>query len=174
MPNEEKEKERYLFDTLVFYEFFETILRRGKSDKSIVKFIGKYDEIDKFLSIFSVAEIINKLKDAPRVRAYKYKGFYDTVIATVRTLQEGVGVAVVEGDVDKTLTSLIIDPDKLLKYTYKNGSIQDAILLIIADDIDAVFVTDNKHILDAKDIPVKRITINHFTKILEQRYEKRN
>jgi len=164
----------FLLDTMIFREWFRQILADEKlPDPEIIKIIAKLRDkkVQLFLSVFSVAEIISNLKREPSIRPHKIRsGYIETMKAITQDLQNMTGCIIIEGDFNKKLDKIHIDPERLMKYSHLVGQVKDSILLIIAEDNELVFVTKDTDVLESKDAYRHTIGINHFVKLMKERH----
>ncbi len=165
----------FLLDTMIFREWFRQILADEKiPDPEIIKILAELREKGEplFLSIFSIAEIIHNIKDAPGIKAYKIKkGYLETIIKLTETLQSMTGCRIIEGDFNKSLDKIHIDSHRLMKYSHLADGVKDSVLLIIAEDNELIFVTKDGGSLKAKDAYEHTMGETSFVRSMKKKYD---
>ena len=158
-------------DTSIIREWFVRIIVGDRRDVETIEFLRKHKEINKFISIYGVAELIETLKKEPSIQHKKLtKEFiWDLIKALQNTLTnlkiieeyaEPEGVSKYRGIV---LSSEIVD------FTYLCGDLKDSIHVEIAKNNDLLFVTKDDEVGRVKELYPKIEGIRS----LIRRYEKK-
>ncbi len=126
-------------------------LRRfGPRNPDVIKFLINHRDIEKFISIFTIAEIVHVLKYSD-----EFKG-YDLELATIKwlmeLLQEAVGFSVIK-EVSlggNSIKGVIISPD-IVDFVDKHSHIIDCIHIDIAKHNELTFVSNERDLGKMKD-----------------------
>lgn len=123
--------EKVYLDTNLIIGFFKNIIRKKKKtgeDPEIIKFLAIHDEIKKFISIFSIAEIIESLEEEFPSHALTQ----DYILDLIETLRNTIELEIIE---DVKVSKNIIN------YTYLCRDVKDAIHIDICQASELWFIT---------------------------------
>ena len=123
--------EKIYLDTNLLIGFFKNIIQKEKKPSEyplIIDFLAKHNEIEKFISIFSIAEIIEVLR-----RTYSANNLSkEYILGLVDTLSASIDLKVIK---EASLSDRIID------YTYLCNDAKDAIHIDICRASEMWFIT---------------------------------
>ena len=145
--------DKIYLDTNLIIGFFKNIIKKKKykEDPKFIRFLSDKNEIQKFISIFTVAEVIQVLR--------KEFGSHDLskryILDLIDTLRGTVGLNIIE---NVELTSDIIH------YTYLCDDLKDAVHVSIAQINDIWFVTRDDDAGKTKELYNKVISERKFIK----------
>ncbi len=142
MPSKDDVKQIYI-DTSLLHEWIARLMRGEKGeDTEIIKFLRDHEEITRFISIFTIAELVESLLfHEKRIRDYMKKR--ETVESLAQILMETTGIRIVEYEKRDEHVGIFISP-KIVDYVAKCGSIKDAVHVCIAEHEDLWLVTHDK------------------------------
>lgn len=170
MTTKDDLKHVYL-DTSVILPWFQNMLQNKKDSKGhieapkIIQFLVDHPEIEKYISYFTIAEIVeellfktDKIKDYMK-RLEHVKAFVEVFQLTIPNL------SIIEQEESKNGESGILIPaPELLEYTAKIGDVKDAIHVCIAKHEDIYMVTKDDKVGKAQSVYPKIIGMIGFAK----------
>ncbi len=164
MPNE-----KIYLDVNIFREWFVRMIRGEKGKVFYIEFLSKRDEIEKHISIFGIAELIETLKKEPRVQHKKLTK--ELILALIDALRNTIGLEIIEEDKiqKEKFRGFFVSP-KIVEFTYLCGDLKDSIHVEIARNNDLLFITKDDKIGQVKVIYPKVEGIRS----LIRRYKKKN
>lgn len=150
-------------DTNLVYEWFSRLMRSEKREEpKIIKFFCEHKEIKKFVSIFTVAELIEKL-------LFKQDGIKEhmknkeMVLSFLRSLMQMTGIQII-GFKEEDEGSIFVS-SKIIEYTVICRSMKDAIHVSIAKQENLWFLTHDDEIGKLKPAYEKIITDTHLFRV---------
>ncbi|MBI4170847.1 MAG: hypothetical protein HY514_04075 [Candidatus Aenigmarchaeota archaeon] len=169
MPSK-KDLMRVYLDNSTIEPWFEAILIEGKHMKTpgFIQFLIVHKEIEKFISSFTVAELVEKLMfHTEKVRPFMKKlelieGFVNTFQQTIPNL-----TIIEEEQAPNGQRGLFISVPELIQFTAKIGDIKDAIHVCIAKHEDLYLVTKDDNIGRVQDIYQRTVGMVGFMKAFE-------
>ncbi|MBI2583045.1 MAG: PIN domain-containing protein [Candidatus Aenigmarchaeota archaeon] len=121
-------KKVYL-DTNIVYGFFQNIIRGKMDHPEIIKFLAERKDVEKYISTFTVAEIVeNLLKEFP-YRSLKK----DYIMSLVDTLRLTVDLKILQETIELS--------GELVDFVYECKDAKDSLHVLIAKKNDLFFIT---------------------------------
>jgi len=155
-------------DTSLLLEWFARLMREDKRDDEprIIKFLREQREIKKFISIFTIAELVEDLLFHEKRIKYHMKKI-ELIESFAKSLMETTAIRIIEMEKDDEHKGIFISPN-IVKYTAICGSIKDAIHVCIAEHEDLWLVTHDDKIGKLKPSYKKITTDTHLLKLFEK------
>lgn len=165
MPSKNDVKQIYI-DTSLLHGWFARLMRGEKEGNTeIVKFLIDQKEIKKFISIFTIAELVESLLfHEKRIRDYMKKK--EVIESFAEILIETTGIRILELEKRDEHKGIFISP-KIVEYTALCGSVKDAIHVVIAEHEDLWLITHDNKIGKIKPLYNRIITDKHLLKLFE-------
>lgn len=161
-------EEKIYIDINIFREWFVRTIKNNATPVFYVKFLSEHIEIEKRISIFSIAELVETLLKEPELQNIKLtKGW---ISGLIETFKDTMGVKIIEEDkiYKGKYRGFYVSP-KVVEFTYLCGDLKDSIHVDIAKNNDLLFVTKDDKIGRVKAVYPKVEGIRS----LIRRYEKR-
>jgi len=170
MPSKQDLMRVYL-DTCVILPWFQNIITNKKDSKGkievpkIIQFLVEHPEIEKYISAFTVAELVKELmfktdKVKPHMKRLEYvQGFIETFQLTIPNMN----IIELEESKNGEKGILIPVPD-LIKYTSLIGDVPDAIHVCIAKHEDIYMVTKDDKVGKVQSVYSKTVGMIGFAK----------
>lgn len=155
-------------DTSLLHEWFARLMRKERIElyPEIILFLRKHDEIKKFISIFTIAELVESLLfHEKRIREHMKK--LELIEYFVNLLMETTGIKIIELEKKGGHKGIFISPN-IIKYTAVCGSVKDAIHLCVAEHEDLWLVTHDDKFGKLKPLYAKITTDTHLLKVFEE------
>lgn len=156
-------------DTSIIREWFVRIILGDRRDVETVEFLRKHEEINKFISIYGIAELIETLKKEPRIQHKKLtKEFiWDMIRALQNTL---TNLKIIEEDIAEGISKYkgIVLSSEIIDFTFLCGDLKDSIHVEIAKNNDLLFVTKDDKVGKVKELYPKVIGIRKFIRRHEE------
>ena len=155
-------------DTSLLHEWFARLMRGEKQyyEPKIIAFLRKHSEINKFISIFTIAELVESL-------LFREKGIHDhmkkleTINSFVQVFVETTGIKIIEFEKKDVHRGIFISPN-IVKYTAECGEVKDAIHVCIAEHEDLALVTHDDKFGRIKPLYEKIVTDKHLMKLFKE------
>ena len=143
MPSKNDVKQIYI-DTSLLREWIARLMRGEKEeDTQIIKFLREHEEIKKFISVFTIAELVeNLLFKEKRIKDFMRK--QEVVESFSQILMDTTGIKIIEQERKEEHVGIFISP-KIVDYVAKCGSIKDSIHVCIAEHEDLWLVTHDNN-----------------------------
>jgi len=145
--------QRVYLDTNLLMDFFRRIIRHRKDIPEIIEFLEERKETEKYISVFTIAEItanlMNEFKDRNLKKEY--------IIGLVNTLKSTIQLNIIEHEVIE-LSSIMID------YAYECRDAKDSIHVLIAKKNDLWFITRDNDVPRLKPLYEKIMGERKFRK----------
>ena len=173
MPSK-KDLERVYLDTSVVLPWFQNLMRGTKDSRGtietpeIIEFLIARPEIAKYISYFTIAEIVKELMfKTDKVRSHLKR--LEIVQSFVLTFQGTIpNLSIIELEESKNGEKGILIPiPELLQYTALIGDTSDAIHVCIAKHEDIYLVTKDDKVGKVKILYPKTIGMKDFAKAFE-------
>jgi hypothetical protein len=166
MAAKDEIKQVYL-DTNLLREWFARLMRKEtREDPRIIKFLREHDEIKKFVSIFTIAELVESLLfHETRIRDHMKE--VKVIGSFAQVLMETTGIKVIELEKEDDHRGIFVSPN-VVKYTGICGSLKDAIHVCIAEHEDLWLITHDDKIGKLNSIYRKITTDTHLMKLFEK------
>ena len=155
-------------DTSLLHEWFAGVMRGEKieSDPEIIRFLRENKELKKFISIFTIAELVEDLLfHEKKIRGHMKK--LEVIESLSRLLIQITGIEIIELEKRDEHKGIFISPN-VVKYTSICGSVKDATHVCIAEHEDLWLVTHDNKIGKLKYLYKKITTDTHLLKIFEK------
>ena len=161
---------RVYLDNSVIEPWFEGIMTGNKQlqTSKFIDFLILHTEIEKFISTFTIAELIEKLLfKTNNIKSYmkeksKIEDFVEAFRQTIPNLK------ILEDEVSQNgQKGLFICAEDLLAFTTKIGSSKDSVHVCIAKHEDLYFVTKDDKIGRVKELYPKTIGMIGFAKAFD-------
>lgn len=125
--------------------------------------LSEHKEIEKFISLFSIAELVHTLKYGKSFRKFKIN--FKTIESLIEELQGIVGFDIILKDKIKgvKLNGIVVSGD-IIKFLDEHNHILDCIHVDVAKSHDLFFITYEKKIGRIKDLYKKIMTENKLMK----------
>lgn len=131
--------------------------RKYKRDPQIIRFLSEHKEIRCYISIFSVAELVQVLKHGQEFRKFKLKFKY--ILKLIEELQNIILFDIIQTvKIGGTSIKGVVVSHEIVKYVFKHRHLIDCIHLDIARQNDLWFVTYEKRMGELKEYYEKIIT----------------
>lgn len=160
--------ERAYLDINIFREWFVRTIRGDTTPIFYVEFLSEHTEIEKRISIFSIAEIVETLLKEPELQGWKLTK--EWILSLIVIFRDAIGVKIIEEDENYKgqYRGFVVSP-KIVEFTYLCGDLKDSVHVDIAKSNDLLFIT--------KDDEIGRVK-NAYPRVegirsLIRRYEKR-
>ena len=129
----------------------------------IIEFLSEHEEIDKFISLISVAELVCALKYDKEFRRFSVKTSY--IQKLLEELQSTMDLKIILTEkVKRTRIEGVIISSNIVKYLNKHNHLVDCIHLDIAKSHELCFLTDEKKMGNLKTFYKNIMTENKFMK----------
>lgn len=163
-------QEKIYLDTNVIREWFVRIILGDKKDVRVIEFLRRHEEIDKFISVYGVAELIETLKKESRIQHKKLTKelIWDLIRAPQNTL---TNLKIIEEYTTERGTSEykgIVLSSKIVDFTFLCGDLKDSIHVEIAANNDLIFVTKDAKVGRVKELYPKVVGINKLIRRREK------
>lgn len=155
-------------DTSLLHEWFARLMRQEKTEKDpeIILFHREHNEIKKFISIFTIAELVESLLfHEKRIREHMKK--LELIEHFANLLMETTGIKIIEYEKKNGHGGIFISP-RIIKCTGICGSVKDAIHVCIAEHEDLWLVTHDSKFGKLKPLYAKITTDTHLLKLFKE------
>ena len=155
-------------DTSLLNEWFARLMRGEKPEKDpeIIRFLGAYKDIEKFISIFTIAELVESLLfHEKRIRDHMKK--MEIIESFAKLLMETTGLKIIELEKKDEHKGVFISP-QVVKYTSICGSVKDAIHVCIAQYEDLWLITHDNKFGRLKPLYEKILTDRNLLKLFKE------
>lgn len=154
-------------DTSLLQEWFARLMRNErKEEPKILEFLRERKEITKFISIFTIAELVeNLLFHEKRIRDFMKRT--QVIESFAELLMQTTGIKIIEFEKEDEHTGIFVSPN-IVKYTGICGSVKDAIHVCIAEHEDLWLITHDDKIGKLKPLYTKITTDTHLLKIFKE------
>lgn len=170
MPSRQDLMKVYL-DTSVILPWFQNIITNKKDNKGqletpkIIQFLIDHPEIEKYISAFTVAELVKELmfktdKVKPHMKRLEY---VQSFVETFQLIIPNLNIIELEESKNGDKGILVAVPD-LIKYTSLIGDVSDAIHVCIAKHEDIYIVTKDDRVGNVQSVYPKTIGMIGFAK----------
>lgn len=124
--------------------------KKYKRDPQIIRFLNEHKEIDTFVSILSVAELVHTLKHGEEFKKFGLK--FDHIKGLIEELQNIIGFEIIQTvKINDTQIDGIVISGNIIKYVFKHRHLADCIHLDIARQNEIWFVTYEKRMGELKE-----------------------
>src|SRR3989339_949283 len=128
-----KPKRVYL-DTNIIYGFFKSIIKGENEVPEIIKFLADRNDVEKFISTFTIAEIIENL-----LKEFSYRNLKkEYIISLVDALRLTINLQTIQESIEFS--------SELIDYTYECRDAKDSLHVLIAKKNDLYFITRDNDI----------------------------
>lgn len=166
MPKKDDIKQIYI-DTSLLLEWFSRLMRgeSSRDEPRIIKFLREQKEIKKFISIFTIAELVEDLLfHEKRIRDYMKRK--EVIESFANILMQTTDIKIIEYERQDEHAGIFISPD-IVKYTAACGSVKDAIHVCIAEHEALWLVTHDDKFGRIKPSYENILTDTHLLKLFE-------
>lgn len=170
IENMTQPKKVYLDTNLILHWFKLRILKKKKEadDKKIIKFLSKHKEIETFISAFSVAEIVAKLR-----KEFKDRVTMDEIKEIIEILRNSIKFDTIKLDKFSDMKGqerkgILISPE-IIDFAFVCYDASDAIHIDIAKSNDLWFVTRDDDAPRAREKYSKIMGESKFRKQFEKK-----
>ncbi len=155
-------------DTSLLREWFARLMREEKTEKDpeIILFLREHTEIKKFISIFTIAELVESLLIHEK-KIHRYMKNIQLISSFAQLLIETTGIKIIELEKKDEHKGIFISPN-VIKYTGICGSVKDAIHVCIAEHEDLWLVTHDDKFGKLKPLYAKITTDTHLLKLFKE------
>ncbi len=164
MPGKKDLLKVYL-DTSVILPWFENIMANKKETPMIIQFLIEHSEIEKYISAFTIAELVENLMfKSNKIRDYMKKSQY--IIDFIETFRHTIpNLKIIELEESKNgKKGLLISVPELIEFTSIIGSVKDSIHVCIAMHEDIYIVTKDDKVGKVQTLYPKIIGMIGFAK----------
>ena len=161
-------QERAYLDINIFREWFVRTIKNDSTPVFYVQFLSEHGEIEKFISVFSIAEIVETLLKEPELQGIKLTK--EWITSLIEIFKDTVKVEVLEEDkaFKGKYRGFYVSP-KIVEFTYLCGDLKDSIHADIAKNHSLLLVTKDDDVGRVKAVYPKVEGIRS----LIRRYEKK-
>lgn len=132
--------DRVYLDVNIFREWFVRMIRGDARTLFYVKFLSSHGEIEKHISIFGIAELVETLLKEPKLQGRKPTK--EWISSLIEIFKDTTDVKIIEEDeIRKGLYRVFTVSPKIVEFTYLCGDLKDSIHVDIARENDLLFVT---------------------------------
>ncbi len=148
------------------FRISEFISRSKIENPSVIEFLSNHREIEKYISIITVAEAIRVLKYDDDFRRYKLD--LESIKALISKLQEIVGFSILEEVVveNRKFKGIIVTPE-IIKFIDKHEHLIDCIHIDIAKFHELTFISNEEEYGELKALYPNIMTANKLIKQYE-------
>lgn len=123
---------------------------KHKQEPQIIRFLNEHNEIETYVSILSIAELVHTLKHGEEFR--KFNLGFEFIKKLIEELQNIIGFSIIKTvSISGTEIDGIIVSGNIIKYVFKHRHLADCIHLDIARQNDIWFVTYEKRMGELKE-----------------------
>lgn len=132
--------ERVYLDVNIFREWFVRIVRGDNRPVFYVQFLSARKELEKHISVFSIAELVETLLRESQLQGIKLtKGW---LLSLVEIFKDTMGAKILEEDeVSKGMYRGFYVSPKIVEFTYLCGDLKDSVHVDIARSASLTLVT---------------------------------
>jgi len=132
--------EKVYLDINIFREWFIRTIKNNITPIFYVQFLSEHGEIEKRISVFSIAELVETLLKEPKLQGWNLTK--EWILSLIEIFRDTVGVKIIEEDETSKgqYTGFVVSP-KIVEFTYLCGDLKDSVHVDIAKSNDLLFIT---------------------------------
>lgn len=158
---------RYI-DANIFHEWFVRNIKGDKRPIFYVKFLSERKEIDKRISIFSIAELVESLKKEPRIQDKKLTK--DWILSLIEIFRDTISLRIIEEDeTHRGKYRGFYVSSKIVEFASLSGDLKDSIHVDISKNNDLLFLTKDDKAGRLKELYPKIEGIRSFVRRSEKK-----